>query len=196
MKVKLFKWLIKDFFVRKRQKDWIMCRVACLGKDVIKLLDLDYLLVNIQKGRIDNDESNSRLNIQKIIPHIKRHDIQKIIYEQKIRYKFLNNAPKVVFIDSYSELTDQCFNNFSNNYKFYANYSDISHSSKFKLEFESLGLCDLNEIEMYYIEWIKNITGKYGNSIPIIYFHFVLIKLRTLFDNNLSSHMVVSAQKT
>ena len=45
-------------------------------------------------------------------------------------------------------------------------------TEEFKLEFESLGLCDLNEIEMYYIEWIKNITGKYGNSIPIIYFHF------------------------
>ena len=40
-----------------------MFRVVCLGKDVIKLLDLDYLLVNIQKGRIDNNESNSRLKL-------------------------------------------------------------------------------------------------------------------------------------
>jgi len=64
-----------------------MCRVAYFGKDVIKSLDLDYLLVNIQKSRIDNGESNSRLNLQNIIKHIKREDIQKIIYEQKIKNK-------------------------------------------------------------------------------------------------------------
>lgn len=71
MKAKLFKWLIKDLFLRKRQKGWIMCKIVFWGKDVIKLLDLDYFLVSIQKSRIDNNESNFRLNPQNVIKHFK-----------------------------------------------------------------------------------------------------------------------------
>ena len=35
------------------QNKWIFSRVACLGKDVIKVLQIDLPIFNLQKGRSD-----------------------------------------------------------------------------------------------------------------------------------------------
>ena len=172
MNINFFKWCLKDFVLRKTKKKRIMARVACMGKDVINLLNPDYLLVNIQKGRIDSDEVNSIFNFKSITKHVERNDIKKLIYEQFIKYSFKKNPPEAIFIDSYSELTDQQFRNKLKKYSFYVNYSDINHSSKFKEEFENLGLISLNEVERYYRQWIEKITNIYGREVPIIYLHF------------------------
>ena len=62
-----------------RNKDWIMGRIACMGQDVFKLLNIETTLVNIQKGRVDYLNSflkNSifRTRAHKVYFNIKREN--------------------------------------------------------------------------------------------------------------------------
>jgi hypothetical protein len=168
-------YLIK-FKIQTRNK-WVLGRVACLGIDVFKLLNLNYRLYNVQKGRIDY-LSESIVKGQsiiapslKLLKYINRKDIQDLILVQYFLKFNLISPPEFMIIDSYSELTDQKFID-KDNLKsyFFANYSDVNAVGKEILICE--GLMDTDEqLKKYYLDFFLNFRKIYP-ATPIIYINF------------------------
>lgn len=159
-----------------RNRDWIMGRVACMGKDVLKLLSIDASLINIQKGRIDylnnvNENKKCRVRSNKVISFIERDDIKYLIRQQQTGYGTKKKPPLMLYMDSYSELTDQNFVNKEKKWTFCANYSDITHSLEFQRKFESEGLLKEDDLIEQYHQFFSFIRKMYGN-VPIVYLHF------------------------
>lgn len=167
----LIKFLAKKILKRLLVKDWVMARVACMGKDAYFLTELPYQLVNIQKGRIDGilNYFNTGFHL-KAIKYIIRDDIKELIFEQSLKYSFKRRKPKFILIDSYSELTDQKFRT-TKNKVFYSNYNDINHDSEFSKHYECYGLLDIKTAQLEYIRFIEHYSKKYSN-LPIIYLNF------------------------
>ena len=162
--------------ILNRNNDWIMGRVACMGMDVLKILDIKAEIINIQKGRVDylNNaivDKKNKVAANKAIPFIKRNDIKYLIFQQQIGYGIRKKPPLLLFMDSYSELTDQRFFNRENEWSIYANYSDINHSLEFKSKFKAEGLLDQNSLVDQYHKFFNSFRDKYGN-VPIIFLHF------------------------
>ena len=137
-----------------RNSDWIMGRVACMGSDVLKISQNNTPIINIQKGRIDylNRINENRVRSNRVIPFIERDDIKNLIFQQQIGYGIKMKDPLMLYIDSYSELTDQMFTNKQTKRSFYANYSDVSHSPEFKKRFDANGLLELDNLfDQYYL---------------------------------------------
>jgi hypothetical protein len=175
-----FRILFALFLIKRRflnsNNDWIMGRVACMGRDVLKLLEINSELINVQKGRIDHldniwKSNNNKLSLNKVLPFIKRDDIKFLIFQQKISYKFMKNKPLMLFMDSYSELTDQEFFNKKEKWSFFANYTDINHTKKFKSNFDSKGLIDVNILYQKYMSFFKKFRELY-KDVPIVFLHF------------------------
>src|SRR5687767_9248419 len=102
------------FIVRTRP--WVMGRIACLGQDVRRLLGQRFDIINTQKGRVDQlveFGANPRLRPRTgaIRDDFKRQDIVQLIAQQELFAWHANNPPVGVFMDSFSELTDQLFTN-------------------------------------------------------------------------------------
>jgi hypothetical protein len=181
------KWTISlialrfNSLLKTQNGDWVMGRVACLGQDVYKMLNVNLPLINHQKARIDyfNDailSANRKTQAIHTIPYIPRDDIKGLILQQEA-FRIYNKSPNILFMDSYSELTDQKFLNKKGKWSFYANYSDINHSELFKKNFESHGLLDLNDIFVQYHKFFTTFRMTYG-QVPIIFIHFP-VKLET-----------------
>lgn len=77
----------------------------------------------------------------------------------------------MLFMDSYSELTDQKFFNYEKKWSFYANYSNINHSLEFKSKFKAEGLLDQTSLIDQYHQFFSYFRNTYGN-VPIIFMHF------------------------
>jgi len=96
---------------------WIMGRMACMGKDVLNLINKNHIpLINVQKGRVDYltliGEHNARIaQTRKIVAFIERDDIKNLILQQEVLWANSINPPIAFFMDSFSELTDQLFYN-------------------------------------------------------------------------------------
>ena len=72
---RLIFYFIKTRFLN-RNKDWIMGRIACMGQDVFKQLNIDVKVLNIQKGRVDylnsfSENSKFRARAHKVYYYIK-----------------------------------------------------------------------------------------------------------------------------
>ena len=181
-RLKMIKWAIYYILLLLKRKlhiekgTWIMGRVACMGQDVLKLLEIDSTLVNVQKGRIDYLDNiwklkTNKVSSNKVIPFIKRDDIKLLIFQQQILYKFRKKKPLMLYMDSYSELTDQKFFNKKDKWSFFANYSDLNHTTKFKDYFDSKGLIDTNILQDKYMSFFKDFRKFYGD-VPIVFLHF------------------------
>jgi len=158
------------------KRGWIMGRMACMGKDVLKLLNINAPLVNVQKGRVDYLNSifkdpKLKTRAKRVCPHIKRNDIKELIIQQKILWEGSSKAPLAFFMDSFSELTDQRFYHKKQGWSFSANYSDIEHSANFMNTFESKGLLSVDDLIDSYRVFFDSIRQMYG-QIPIIFMHF------------------------
>jgi hypothetical protein len=152
-----------------------MGRVACLGQDVFKLLNLNPPLINTQKGRIDFlsdvlNNLNCKPHTNDTLKYINRNDIKGLILQQELFCKY-KKPPVALYMDSYSELTDQRFFHKKNKWSFYVNYSDIAHSEEFKGKFDSQGLLGLSEMMDQYYQFFSLFRLNYG-SVPIIFIHF------------------------
>jgi hypothetical protein len=186
-KSKIFKYLrysIPILFFKKlknkfqiNREDYILARVACMGKDIIDLLYLDLKVINIQKGRVDllyNFIRNKELKpkISYLTKFIFRDDIITLIEEQLLfTWEKKMRAPKYIFIDSYSELTDQLFIHNTEKWMFCSNYSDINHSKDFNDRFKTHGLLEINELKEKYQFYFSELRLKFPNS-PIFFLHF------------------------
>jgi hypothetical protein len=172
--IRIFLTKIKNIFFVKKGR-WIMGRVACLGQDVYKLTGISIPLVNYQKARVDyiNEISNKpdlKSKTIQVYKFIKRKDIRNLILQQEI-FNFFQKPPIALYMDSYSELTDQRFVEKNKKWAFNANFSDISHNKGFKEKFKSLGLLEGSDLLESYNSFFKTFRRNYG-SVPIIFIHF------------------------
>ena len=152
-----------------------MGRVACLGQDVYKLTGTSIPLVNYQKARVDyvNEISNKphlKSNTLKVYKFINRKDIRNLILQQEI-FNFFQKPPIALYMDSYSELTDQRFEEKIKKWAFNANFQDINHNKDFNGKFKSLGLLSESDLLDSYNSFFKTFRRKYG-AVPIIFIHF------------------------
>ena len=180
--IKKIKWrilLILHSIKRKlfdRKKNWIMGRVACMGQDVLKLIEVEASIINVQKGRIDylnkvSKSSKPKTRISQVVSNIERSDIRSLVLQQQLLSGIKKKAPIALYMDSFSELTDQEFCHQKEKWSFYANYSDINHTPEFKKIFKSKGLLDVDSLFEEYYKFFSSFRKKHG-SVPILFLHF------------------------
>ncbi|MDA7540936.1 hypothetical protein N8649_02340 [bacterium] len=176
------RWWTRAKLVKARRKlimartPWVLGRIACLGRDVHKLVGGKLPLVNIQKGRVDllldhKKKPQLRPNTASVAPYFERRDIIPLVAQQEAFTWPLKHPPEAIFMDSFSELTDQLFINRATDKSFCANYSDIKHTEKFSQRYECNGLLQKEVIETCYRAFFTAVRKDFGR-IPIIYLHF------------------------
>jgi hypothetical protein len=178
------KWILYTYrlyfryrkIIKSKQKDWILGRVACLGQDVFKLTGCQMELYNTQKGRVDyltclENAKSIHARTSQIAMFIDRLDIVRLIAQEEIfRWKSIG-LPQLIYMDSYSELTDQLFIHRKRRYWFCANYSDLSHTKKFNARFEVKGLIPNEDIEIEYRKFFHLLQERFPGT-PVLFIHF------------------------
>jgi len=147
--------IAKDLFF-SRKKVW--CRSACLGKEVFTLVygEKNYKLVNMQKARVDLllnwiTGRAQRPKASAVKPYMKRSDVYPFIKEQtKLPWPRANEDFEFLLMDSYSELTDQKFNDKIQGWSFCCHWSDINHESDFDSRFACDGLLPADQFRPAY----------------------------------------------
>lgn len=185
--LKRYLYNLKYQFIRR--DNIVFCRVACLGKDIVKLhFGRDVKLINHQKLRIDVfvnsfiTKQNPLLNSRTIEKHMFRKDIYPLIENQeKLNWDNYFFSSRYVVIDSYSELTDQLFKSKKHNFVFCSNYSDINHTDAFYQDFECQGLLNTEDIFKYYVIFMDFFRKKYPKKIIVLIFFPVLFDTREKF---------------
>lgn len=159
----------------------VLSRCACMGHDVLSELGWEQAALNHQKSRVDHLLKLSETPWIKpkphlVKPHLNRKDIFPLICQERQDF-WGYKRPDVIFMDSYSELTDQLFVCREEGWQFLANYTDIDHNDSFNHVFECCGLLGLDELEKLYFSFFSKLRRVYGN-IPFIFLHFP-----TVLDN-------------
>lgn len=157
------------------KKKWVFGRVACLGTDSFNLINSEYNLYNIQKGRIDfllesfkNGKSIIKPSLR-LLKYIPRVDIKNLILNQfYFRFDSVYD-PELLIMDSYAELTDQKFISKKNhNSFFFSNYSDVKENNLF----HCIGLISTdNSLKDIYYKFFICFRSKYPDT-PICYINF------------------------
>jgi hypothetical protein len=150
-----------------------------MGWDVLKLLKADLPVMNVQKGRADylldvTENAQIKTRTTRVMPFMERLDVVGLIAEQESWDWFSNRPPLVLFMDSFSELTDQLFIHRQNKWRFCCNYSDLQHSPELESQFETVGLLPVADLLMVYRRFFGMVRQCWGN-IPIIFMHFPTI---------------------
>jgi hypothetical protein len=98
-----------------KAKDPILARHACLGADVLALLQPSHKVVNVQKGRVDYlvdcwQTPECRAKTLPVVPYIKRQDVISCVMQEEILYDWMKpESPRALFMDSMAEHADQRF---------------------------------------------------------------------------------------
>lgn len=173
----MLKKILRQFYHRnyKFSNPKVLGRVACLGTDVLSLLNLTRALNNHQKSRVDylikrNSDSKIAAKSSVVYQYLEKKYIAYCIEDQEKDF-FSYEKPQFIFMDSFSELTDQLFINKNDNSLFLANYSDINHSQSFKLNYDCEGLLHQSTILDNYRSFFGKVSEVYPN-IPIFFLHF------------------------
>jgi hypothetical protein len=156
---------------------WIFSRCACLGNDVLKIINPNNNIYNIQKGRSDLilDIINNKIKNTEpsfVLPYLENLGIYNMIIQQSfVKEIFKLHPPEAIFIDSYSELTDQLFS-LKDKSSFCVNYSDLkkNHNEIWKT-INRKGLMDINKIENNYFQFFSLLRSVFEN-VPIVFIHF------------------------
>ena len=167
-------------------KDWFLGRHACLGYDVLKHFDNLPTEVNFQKGRADLLLSYwvDKALLPKsslLAPFMARKDVLPLIRQLEFFDYLPKRPPKFIFIDSFSELTDQLFANRAEGWRFTCGYSDIEQSEDFNTAYAGMGLLRTEDLERYYVELFSLFENRWGN-VPIYFLFFpIALETRELF---------------
>lgn len=169
--------IVKMFYKKQYrfQKIKVLGRVACLGSEIINRLELQQGLVNHQKSRVDfllELSRNQKIKpiAKDIYPFLERAYISGTIKQQESDF-FSYKKPDYIFMDSFSELTDQMFVDKISGKKFLANHSDIKHDEDFKNKFDNTGLIEINDLDEIYEDFFKKVSNIYPNT-KVIFVHF------------------------
>jgi hypothetical protein len=166
---------LRMYFDRRSKQPWVFSRTACLGNDVYALAQIPIARHNIQKGRCDElirrflQQDKSRFS-RKLFGCLKRTDIFPLIIEQE-RIWWKNPAPEFVFMDSYSELTDQLFHDKNKSVSFCANYADIKTVKADLSNINCHGLIKIEDIQDQYLRFFSMIHNLWPKAF-IIFIHF------------------------
>lgn len=160
------------------QKIKILGRVACLGSEIINGLGLQKSLVNHQKSRVDfllEISNNPKIKpiAKNIYQFLERTYIAGTIQQQESDF-FSYKKPDLIFMDSFSELTDQMFIEKNSGKKFLANYSDLKHDENFVSRYDNNGLLSIEDLYQNYDLFFNKVSNIYPN-IRIIFIHFPTI---------------------
>ncbi len=158
-----------------QSKKTILSRTACLTNSTLEILDTsDYRVRNHQACRVDyllNKKivPNSSIKLQEVLKYIENRSIHHVFKQQKCDF-FSYKDVSLIFLDSFSDLTNQLFvsnkgNNFSSLYRW------INHEGDFDSLYKSLGLLELEEIFSCYDNFFSLLIENYG-EIPIIFINF------------------------
>lgn len=159
-------------------KKWVRLkgvgRYACLGAAILETLGRSYKIQNIQKGRVDYllnavVDPARICRPAKTIKYLDRPYIAPTIDQQS--WFCPEVRPELVFVDSFSELTDQLFRHRQDGWQFCCNFQDINHSTEFSNEFECLGLMNLDTLEVAYDSMLRLIDLRWP-GVPVAYIHF------------------------
>ena len=155
---------------------WILGRHACLGRDVFDLVDCDFQIFNIQKGRVDHLISSLQKPCKRtksviVSKFLSRNDISPLLRQQEYCGYLPKHSPQFIYMDSFSELVDQFFVHREEQWGCCCCYSDLNHTEAFKASFKKMGLLDINSIELNYRLFFDFIKRKYG-EVPILFLHF------------------------
>lgn len=171
---------IKDM-IHKRNPfvDVVFGRSACVGQDVLRLRQSktgeNIRFINLQKGRLDLFfdwlDGSTAPNPELIKPYIIRPDVFGLIRQQRSIKWLKYSNPKYLFIDLYSELTDQKFTHRKEGWSFACHYSDINHSGDFDQAFTSDGLMPKEDFEFFYDKLFTWFNINYPVR-PIIAVHY------------------------
>lgn len=169
--VKPLQWRIKT-----SRHSWIFGRIACMGHDVLSMVNPSLPVLNVQKGRVDYllDAANApdiSAHAFKVAPFLERQDILPLIAQESDLTWLKLPPPSVVFMDSYSELTDQLFSHRRKGWRFCCNYSDLSHSNSFRAHFKEDGLLPPENILVQYRNFFRMVRKRWQN-VPVIFLHF------------------------
>ena len=149
-----------------------------MGLDTFKLCKIDYPLFNVQKGRVDllvemlfQKNELSIVNPVRSVPFIDRDDIKNLIFQQRYLelLREVKNKPIAIFMDDFSELTDQKFKSRENNDYFFANYSDVNE--QFNDYYICEGLVKEQDIKDKYYLFFTLLRKKW-QDVPIVFMHF------------------------
>jgi len=172
----MFKRLIYKLLTKNSNKI-ILARYACLGNFVWeRLKQQDYNYINHQKSRIDYilalaKNKNKVCKPEMVKNFLSNKEIYGFVQMQKRDFlKYDKKRIKLIFMDSYSELTDQLFEH-KQGWSFLANYGDILDDENFKNNFISKGLLPVEQIGAYYAEFFNNLFRVYHN-IAVIFLHY------------------------
>lgn len=164
------------FYWPNYPRDWILGRHACLGGDVLKLLNNELPVLNFQKGRVDQfaqalADVNKKISAKNSEEFIERSDIKLLVRQQRFYESLPSHAPRFVYMDSYSELVDQLFYDDVKKLGFCCCFSDLKKDSNVGEKYQIMGLLPLEDISAKYQLFFKSLLSKYGD-IPIIFINF------------------------
>ena len=156
------------------RSDWVFSRTACLGNDAFKMSEISTLpRWNIQKGRADIlshhlETNKKRLNL--IPKEIFRSSEIWLVCSQILNPFWRKlKPPRLILIDSFSELTDQLFE--YNDVTFLSHFSDLDWNHKLTNQLVRKGLIPLEEIYSVYERFFFLLNELWG-EVPCIYIHF------------------------
>ena len=187
-----FKFYIQTLLLFKRiifptlaSNRYLLTRTACLGTDVVKTLNLDYKIFNMQKNRIDLlvDQIHEPQKLKLKFEHLKAItdvSIRMILLHQLDNKWSKRTAPTMLIMDSFSELTDQKFIFCKSDQVFYANYNDVDRERITRKEVSTEGLLSEKLIYEKYRNFFINFI-KIWPQTPIFFISFP-----TKFDTRLS----------
>lgn len=155
-------------------KAWIWGRLACLGKETLAHLGLEASVVNHQKARADYVvdaylDPGSRVRPGELAPELfVRKDVLDL-QSELADLGFAGEPPLAIFLDSFSELTDQRFYHREHGWSFCSHYSDVDGNDL--KEFVSTGLLPMELIPGSIFSMIRVLRSFWPES-PIFYIHF------------------------
>jgi hypothetical protein len=188
------------WYIKFKYKSPIIARHACLGSDVLKLLETKAKIVNVQKGRVDYilkcmKDSKFKSKSFKVVNHLKRSEILGCVIQEEVLFDWLRpKNPVALLMDSMAELADQEFQHKKDGWSFHASYSDINHTENFKNLFSSNGLLPIESLNEHFNNYFTMVRKLYPN-IPIFYLHFPYkLENRQIFiDRALSIKKIIEA---
>ena len=160
-----------------REKPQILGRYACLGADVLRLIQPSHQIVNIQKGRVDYlvecwENPQLKARARQVVPYMKREEIIPCIVQEELLFEWLKpQQPVALFMDSMAELGDQLFVNRNQGWRFLSAYTDVEQSEEFQRAFRADGLLPIEYLDSHFRNFFLHIRKRFGN-IPIFYLHF------------------------
>lgn len=171
---------------RYQWRTWFLERHACLGYEVLKYYDGLPKRVNFQKGRADL-LAEYWLN-ESLLPKsprlrtfMTRFDLLELIRQLQFFNCLPSRAPKFIFMDSFSELTDQMFMSRSEGWRFCCGYSDINHDEAFSRDYLCEGLIPVEQLKSAYLKLFSIFEKRWG-AVPIYFLHFpIALETRVVF---------------